>query len=227
MLKTIFRRLLYAILGFIAILLLWGVFAVSLPHIKVNRDFAEAPGGIPIYVCSNGVHTDVCLPVNTPYMDWRKQFAPSTFEAVDSTFQYVAIGWGNKRFYLNTPTWADLTASTAVHALFLLDSSAMHVTYYKLPPSCDANYCHKISISPGQYRQLIAYVESALDLHNGQVVLFPGKGYDKDDNFYAATGHYGFLKTCNVWTCGALKAAGVEQGLWTPFQSGVMNGYGK
>ncbi len=227
MLKTILRRIAYMLLTLIGILVIWGLFAISLPHIKVNRDFTETPGGVTIYVCSNGVHTDVCLPANTAYIDWRKQFVPSTFKAVDSTFQYVQIGWGNKRFYLNTPTWGDLTASTAIHALFLRDSSAMHVVYDKYAPAVDPKYCHRVTISPEQYQRLIAYVQSYVVDKSGKVHLIPGKGYDTDDNFYEAGGHYSFLKTCNVWTCGALKAAGVEQGLWTPFQSGVMNGYNK
>ena len=33
--------------------------------IPVNRDFAETPGGIPVAVCSNGIHTDFVLPVKT------------------------------------------------------------------------------------------------------------------------------------------------------------------
>jgi uncharacterized protein (TIGR02117 family) len=225
MFKTILRRIAYTLLTCLVILALWGLFAISLPHIRVNRGFTETPGGVTIYVCSNGVHTDVAFPANSQYIDWRKEFIPSTFKAVDSTFQYIQVGWGNKRFYLNTPTWSDLTVSTALRALFLRDSSVMHVTYNRFPPKVSPQYCHKIVISAEQYKQLIAYVQRYLNTPSGRAILIPAKGYDVDDNFYQANGHYSFVKTCNVWTCGALKAAGVEQGLWTPFQSGVMNGY--
>ena len=47
-------------------------------------------------------------------------------------------------------------------------------------------------------------------------------GYTPRDVFYAATGHYGALRTCNVWTGEALRHAGVRMGRWTPFESDVM-----
>jgi hypothetical protein len=44
---------------------------------------------------------------------------------------YLAFGWGDKGFYLNTPEWADLKVSTALNAAFGLSSSAIHSTFYK------------------------------------------------------------------------------------------------
>ncbi|RKR83004.1 uncharacterized protein (TIGR02117 family) [Mucilaginibacter gracilis] len=225
MFRVVLRRLLFIVLAFVGILGTYAILALLLPHIKVNRNFTETPNGVTIFVCSNGVHTDVAVPVNTTYIDWRKQFNPASFKAVDSSFQYIEIGWGDKAFFLNTPTWADLKFSTAINALFYLDSSAMHVTYDKFPPKVTPKFCQKIVISPQQYRQLIAYVQNSFNLHSGQVAVFPGRGYDVTDNFYEANGRYSFAKTCNVWTSGALKAAGIQQGLWSPFESGVMDGY--
>jgi len=224
--KTI-RRIKYTVLTIVGIFAMYFLLAFLLPHIKVNKDFTEDPNGITIYICSNGVHTDIAMPVKTRFIDWRTEFPPSTFKAVDSTFQYIEVGWGDKAFYLNTPTWGDLKFSTAFNALFFLDSSAIHIYYDKHAPAIEPNVCQKICINTEQYKQLIAYVQATITLHNGNPGLFPGKGYGATDNFYEANGHYSFLKTCNVWTGGALKAAGVEQGLWSPFQGGVMDGYSR
>ena len=215
----------YIILGFFGILAVYFLLSYLLPKIELNRDFTETPTGIPIYICSNGVHTDVALPVKTRYMDWRDVFPPSSFRAVDTNFQYIEVGWGDKGFYLNTPTWADLKCSTAFKALFFLDSAAMHVTYDRYPPAIVPKLSYKIMISPKQYQQMVAYIQQSFNLHAGRVAVFPGKGYDVTDNFYEAKGHYSFTKTCNVWTCGALKAADLPCPLWSPFERGIIDLY--
>ncbi len=212
------------IASFVILLMVYMLMAWLLPQIKVNNNFTETLGGIPVYVYSNGVHTDIVVPVNTIYKDWRKEFIPSTFKAVDTTFKYVEIGWGDKAFYLSTPTWADLKVSTAFNALFFLDSAAMHVTYDRYPPKIDVNSCKKVMISPTQYQAMISYIQKSF---GSKVVLIPNRGYDLTDNFYQATGHYSFLKTCNVWTGDALKTAGIRQGIWTPFEAGVIKGISK
>ena len=44
---------------------------------------------------------------------------------------FVGLGWGDKGFYLETPTWADLKTSTALKAVSGYNTTAMHVTFYK------------------------------------------------------------------------------------------------
>jgi uncharacterized protein (TIGR02117 family) len=225
MFKKIIGWVFYTIFSIIGILVLYLFLAFFLPLIKHNKTFTETPDGVTIYVCSNGVHTDIAMPIKTDQLDWRSIFPVKSFKAVDSTFKYIEIGWGDKGFYLYTPTWADLKFKTAFKAIFFLDSAAMHVTYDRYVPDPSPKACHKINISTAQYQQLITYITASFDMHNGKPAVFPGKGYDLNDNFYEAKGHYSFLKTCNVWTSEGLSAAGIEQGLWSPFEGGVMSGY--
>src|SRR5690349_18008840 len=129
MLKTILRltlKIFLYLLGFIA---LYALAAFLMPYVKVNRDYVQAKEGITIYVESNGVHTDFVLPVKQAQKDWSLMFPYKDFEAVDSSYSYVSVGWGDKGFFLNTPTWADLTFSTAFKAATGLSSTAMHITY--------------------------------------------------------------------------------------------------
>ena len=61
--------------------------------------------------------------------------------ALDSSFaaalqptedaRYVAFGWGDRGFYLETPTWDDLKYSTVLKALFWHSPAVMHVSFYK------------------------------------------------------------------------------------------------
>ena len=64
-------------------------------------------------------------------IDWSQKFLYEDTVAKDSTLRYIAIGWGDKGFYLDTPTWADLKFSTAFKAAFWLGNSAIHTTFIK------------------------------------------------------------------------------------------------
>jgi len=76
-------------------------------------------------------------------------------------YKYIAIGWGDKGFYLNTPTWDDLTVSTALKAAFGISGTAIHATYHR--EMIENELCKKISISKEQYRRLIAYIYTGLE----------------------------------------------------------------
>lgn len=73
------------------------------------------------------------MPVRTEYKDWSKAILYKNTRAGNTTLPYLAIGWGDKGFYLNTPTWADLKFSTAFKAAFGLSKPAMHATFYRDP----------------------------------------------------------------------------------------------
>jgi uncharacterized protein (TIGR02117 family) len=222
LLKRSIKIILKTLLGFVVFILLYLLFAWLLPKIKLNSDYKPAQQGIEVFVSSNGVHTDFVVPTNTPLKDWRNDFLPNTFESVDTTYEYVSLGWGDKGFFLNTPTWADLKFSTAFKAAFFMSSTAMHVTYKKHKPKEGAS-CKKLLLTEAEYKKLIAYVYSSFQLKDNTVQLINHPGYNEFDNFYEANGTYSFLKTCNVWTGQGLNEIGAKVGCWTPFESALMN----
>lgn len=75
-------------------------------------------GDLYIYVQSNGIHTDVCLPAITKEFNWL-DFVPKEDFLNNQSFDFITIGWGDKGFFLDTPTWAELKVSTALNAAFL------------------------------------------------------------------------------------------------------------
>lgn len=91
----------------------------------------QLPTRYNVFVLSNGVHTDLVFPVHTDIIDWEDVFPLNNNISQDSVYKYVAIGWGDKGFYLNTPEWKDLTAKTALVAALGFGETALHVTYYK------------------------------------------------------------------------------------------------
>lgn len=177
-------------------------------------------GEITIYVQSNGVHTDVVLPTVTDQIDWRNFIDISAYPS-DSPQDYVAIGWGDKGFFLETPTWAELKVSTALNAAFLPSPTAMHCMYMEQPVVSDSK--RAIRIDKKAYLKMIKRIKRTFSLKNGKVDLIANKGYTPYDNFYEAHDSYHCFKTCNSWTNDVLKAGGVRTGVLALFPFGIMN----
>ncbi len=180
--------------------------------------------GITIFMKSDGIHTDFVFPVQSNSIDWRKLISPENTKGKDSTLKYIAIGWGDQGFFLNTPVWADLKASTAFNACFYLGKSAIHANYLN---ELDCKFEHvQFVVSETQYKKLYTYVNQTLKRDKGnKIACIKNRGYWKTDSFYETNGSYGLFNTCNSWINGGLKAAKLPACLWSPFNSGIFNKY--
>ena len=218
------KKLLKYLAIFILSLLTYLLIVTLLSFVSVNEDFAENHQEIPIYILTNGVHTDVVLPIKNEHYDWSNQLKFEHTKSKDTTYQYVALGWGDKGFYLETPTWADLKASTALKAATGLSSSAMHVTFYKHLK--ENKSCKKIQISLENYQNLIAFINKSFQIKSRDFLKIETDAvYGKHDVFYEANGSYSLFYTCNSWANQALKAANQKAALWTISDSGIFRHY--
>jgi uncharacterized protein (TIGR02117 family) len=209
------------VLRLLAVVLLYGLTAFSLSRISVND--SPNKGNIAIFVRTNGVHTDIVVPAKTEIIDWTSQIKYEQTKSGD-TAQYLAFGWGDRDFYLNTPTWADLKFSTAFNAAFYLGSAIVHTQYENALRESET--CKKIMISEADYTQLVTYLSNAFQTDSlGNVIWIAGSGYENHDTFYLANGKYSLFKTCNTWTNSALKAANQKAALWTVTDTGLMTHY--
>lgn len=222
-LRYSFRFLKRLIAGVFLFLFLYFTAAVFLMHLPSHTAFKETPGGIPIYVLSNGVHADIVLPAQHEMMNWTAVVSPAHVLHPDTAFQYVAMGWGDKGFYINTPTWADLKTSTALNAAFWLSTSAMHVTWRKAAP-VPGPKCRRVVISVEQYKRLCAFILQTFERNSANATIYiKAKPYGYTDAFYEAKGRYNLFKTCNVWAGNALRDAGINTGMWTPLDESVFH----
>ncbi len=215
-----------AVVGLLAFVSLYFFFAWLFSRIGVERE-AGQPNELTIYIKSNGVHTDVVMPVRHRLCDWSAALPFMNTRGKDTTAQYVGLGWGDRGFYLETPTWADLTFSTAFKACFWLGRSAVHATYYRSVE--EGKDCVAMQISEAQYARLIAYIDRTFAPGAGgaPVVIPTDALYSDADAFYEARGRYSFLNTCNVWANDALKATGQKAAVWAPFDWGIFHQYRK
>lgn len=209
----------------LGIVIIYVILGLLIPYIPVSAKDDGQKKEVPIYIYTNGVHTDIVMPVKNDLQDWSRKIPFANTKSKKTDYQYVGIGWGDKGFYLDTPTWADLKLSTAVKAAFWLSDSAMHCTYYNTMK--EGEDCKMIMISRGQYENLVKYVEDKFDRdQNGNFILIPTNAvYGDNDAFYDAKGTYSFLYTCNTWSNNALKAAGQKAALWTPTDFGIFQHY--
>ncbi len=208
----------------IVLIALYFLLAFCLSRITINANPVNKPE-VAIYIMTNGVHTDIVMPAVSQDIDWTKEISYKNTLEADSTYQYLAMGWGDKKFYLETPAFADLKLSTAIRAISGLSTSAMHTTYYQNIK--EDNECKKIMISNEQYKQLINYVLNSFK-KDSSGHLMPVKTsvhYDIGDAFYEAKGSYSIFKTCNTWANAALKACGQKSCLWTIFDTGIFIKY--
>ena len=171
------------------------------------------------------MHTDLVVPIKTEIIDWSQQIPFENTLSQRTDFTYVGIGWGDKGFYLDTPTWADLKASTAIKAAFWMSESAMHCTFYEKMQENDD--CKKIMLTEKQYSDLVKFIKNQFKQdENGNFILIKTDAvYGKNDAFYDAKESYNFMQTCNTWANNGLKAAGQKAALWTPSDFGIFYHY--
>ena len=189
--------------------------------VPANWGWEEPERGITIYVQTNGVHTWIAMPKVTPVMDWRRLMPAEHIRASQYAGDYIAVGYGNREFYLNTPAWSDLTFGRAVRAAVGNGPSLMHVYHERRPVAGDGQ--RPIVLTVAQYRRLARFVESSFDRDgSGNAIPLIGQGYGQSDVFYEARGGYNLYYTCNEWAGDALRDAGVRVGIWTPFTQSIM-----
>lgn len=168
-----------------------------------------------LYISTNGVHVDVVVP--TVYLGPAERAAWQ----VPDNIHYLGLGWGDRGFYLNTPSWAELDWRVAFKAAFLPSSTLMHVTHYTRNIPYERWY--QAQVTPAEMNQLLDFAMTSFKRNEqGELLLLEGEGYGERDFFYEAQGNYTLFYTCNVWANQALKKANVKTGIWSPFDWGIV-----
>ncbi|MSP87254.1 MAG: TIGR02117 family protein [Alphaproteobacteria bacterium] len=211
------RRLLLALAALPALALLYVVLGLGLGAIPVGgRDDGDGP--VEIFIVSNGYHASLVLPLRAHGIDWTERHPPEHFVRPAPGASHIWFGWGERDFYMETRTLADLRIGTALGALFADKETVMHVALW-MDPAHGAD-ARRIMASRAQHLKLTEFVRAAFA--GPELQLYHGRGYGPHDAFYAAVGRYSAIATCNEWTSRALRYAGIRTGLWTPFAHSIL-----
>ena len=117
------KKILKLILGVLAIPVIYLLISFMLTSITVNDKDVISNIKKNIYLNTNGVHLDIIIPVSE-----IEDKLINGLKMKDE--KYLSFGWGDENFYLNTPTWNDLTFKNAFNALFLNSNTLIHLTKY-------------------------------------------------------------------------------------------------
>jgi uncharacterized protein (TIGR02117 family) len=214
----IVKRILKWFIYFLLIPISYFVLSLFFTFITIDRKVENTISDKTIFISTNGVHLDIVLPK----------------ESIDSTLlyglhlkgneKYLSFGWGDENFYLNTPTWGDLTFKNAFSAMFLGSPTLMHITRH----NGKASDWVEIKINDSELKNLTNYIHKTFKTNeNGMKIIVENKGYSAMDDFYKANGSYSCLKTCNSWVNKGFKESGLKSCFWTPFDFGLLNKYEK
>jgi len=206
------------VIGAIAVVLLgYGAAGMIGGVLPANVGWQAPAHGVPIVVETNGIHTGIIVPMTAVGVDWRDIAQPADIADPRLAARgYLAIGWGERAFYLGTPRWTDIRLSTTLHAATGSDETLVHIEHVSWPaPGEDQRV---VVLRPAEYRRLATFIRASMDgAHPAHRF-----GYDRHDVFYQGRGRYDAIRTCNAWTGDALRHAGVRIGVWTPFSVTVM-----
>jgi uncharacterized protein (TIGR02117 family) len=221
--KKCFRFLIFSLVIFISCILIYIACAFIFSRITIEGH-KEKKARHTVFLMKSGIHMDFLLPICNELKDWQEEFPISNTRSKDSTYKKIAIGWGSKDFYMNTPTWDDLTIKIFLISNFGLGSSAIHVKYYTDTFPKDSKIV-SLKLSDNQYKKLVKYIENSLKRSGTTKSSFilpkNPKVLSKNDAYYDAKQNYSLLFTCNSWINNGLKASGQKACLWTPYSQGI------
>lgn len=165
--------------------------------------------GKSIYLVAHDWHAGIVV---------QKRDIPKSIWPQHSDFpnaEYLEVGWGDGDFYQAR----EIRAGLALKALLLPTSAVLHVVGFR--GSVSAYFPHsdilEFQVSREDFTGLCRFIEKAYakDEQGRSVPL--GPGLYGDSRFYASSQNYHLFRTCNVWSAGALRAAGLPVSPWFTF----------
>ena len=212
----VLRKILKWFIYFLFVPISYLIISILLTFITINRTEVIVENKKEIYLSTNDVHLAIIIPIDDLSIEFKEDIEFNLDE------KYFSFGWGDENFYLNTPTWGDLTFRNAFKALFLKSSTLIHLTRYKQVK----NSWTKVIVSKSELNKLNQYISKSFKKDkNGNKIILDNCGYSVDDDFYKANGSFSCFKTCNTWANNAFKESNLKSCLWTPFDFGLINKY--
>ena len=174
-----------------------------------------------VCIINDGMHINIVLPVNNNIVDWGKFINISTIgKGGKDNYKYLTFGWGDRDFYIQTPTLAELNLITAFKALFLPTPSTILVQGFSEIPQNQETKC--VEVTQTDYLQLTQFIQKTFQMDSQNEPIRIANGHSSNSGFYAANGNYSIVKTCNNWVAEALRKANVDTPLWAGLSSAVM-----
>ena len=155
---------------------------------------------VTVHVVRHGWHSGLVIRrAQIPTGAWPE---PGHFPAA----RFLEVGWGDRAFYQSP----DAGVALAIEASFASEGSVLHVTGLDRLPA--ERFPHAeitaVELSARGAEALARFVSRGYARDEAGAPIDLGPGLYPGSRFYAATGRYSLLYTCNSWIAEALRAGG-------------------
>ena len=211
----LFFKLLKKIFIFFLFLFIPLLLYIAIAHLLIffpTKEETSLDQNRSIYIAYSQLHSDIIININALDKKWKERLPSQVMKSQG----YLSFGWGDKEFYLNTPTWDKLKINAALKALFINTPSVIYVKYH--PTVGYFQEIKEVKLSSKQLKKLENSIFKSFDFQNQHY-----KGYGKDDIFYSSPYQYNIFNTCNTWTGEQLREANISVSYWTPFSYNIID----
>lgn len=175
-----------------------------------------------VYVSGGAFHTNIIVPVHNQHFDWRNHLPLHEFGNVAS-YRYLKFGWGDRDFYMNTPSWAEMRLTSALDALLSPGAAAMHVEASVSFPHESQVEVKCLQLDAVNYQKLMEFIDQSFEVNPQGKKIKIGDTNLRDRSFFAGRGKYSILRTCNSWTAEGLRVANINTPLWGGLAPAIMH----
>ncbi|WP_313012118.1 DUF2459 domain-containing protein [Brevundimonas sp.] len=171
----------------------------------------EAETGVPrdavvVQVLDNGFHTDLAVP-RAALMRRGGPLAQATASLAPG--DWILIGWGDARFYVDQSPIVDRLPDGARAFFRPGNASVVMLDPVRVDPGAGhGGDVARLTLTRAQFDRMAARVEQSLALSDGAVRIVAARPGD-DARFFASRETFSIGHLCNHWTAQVLNAAGV------------------
>jgi uncharacterized protein (TIGR02117 family) len=175
---------------------------------------AEGAPSVLVHVVSHGWHSGIAAPRDALRASAERQGFGRLVAILDrfASYPFTEIGWGDERFYQETPTTADVNLASALRALFRPGNTAvLHVVGLEraAPLVFARSDVLAIRLSEAGFDRLVRFLDASIRPDEAGLPREIGRGLYGPSLFYAATGTFSLLQVCNHWVARGLGEAGL------------------
>ena len=158
--------------------------------------------GVAVYLVAHDKHSGIAI---------RRADIPARLWPEIRDFpqaQYLEVGWGDRDYYYgrNQGLGGKLRAAFGSN-----NPSVLHVVGVRgtLTENFPASEIIELTLSRDGFERLVRYIHDAYDRAGAPAATALGPGLYGDGLFYPARESFNLFRTCNVWTAGGLRSAGL------------------
>lgn len=175
---------------------------------------ADGAPSVLVHVVSHGWHSGLATSREALGASAERQGLGRLLAVLDrfSSYPFIEIGWGDERFYQETPTTADVNVASALRALFRPGNAAvLHVVGLEraAPLVFHRSDVLALRLSELGFDRLVRFLDASIRRDESGLPREIGRGLYGPSLFYAATGTFSLLQVCNHWVARGLGEAGL------------------